>query len=137
VYKRQTERDTSFLRRYLTPELMHELDLFAYKPRGEHLVVTDVADEEGWEEVKRKLISQIGTNGMPVIKVTDADHGGNRALYCVHEHDGRDLDIANAEKTLGHLHRLWGHKVHLETRLKGKPAVLSDGPDGFDAKLLV
>ncbi|MDW8370215.1 MAG: stage V sporulation protein R, partial [Geminicoccaceae bacterium] len=58
-------------------------------------------------------------------------------LYLRHEHDGRDLDIASAEKTLAHVRTLWGHKVHLETRLKGRPALLTSGPDGFDAKLLV
>jgi stage V sporulation protein R len=134
---REAERDVSFLRRFLTPELMHELDLFAWRPRGEHLVVTDVSDEEGWEEVKAKLLIQIGSGSMPVIRIKDADYKGTRALYLVHEHDGRDLDIGSAEKTLSHLRYLWGHRIYLETRLKGKPAMLSEGPDGFDAKLLV
>jgi stage V sporulation protein R len=116
---------------------MHELDLFTYKPRGEHLVVTEVSDEDHWEDVKAMLLKQVGMGGFPVIKIKDADYKGSRGLYLVHEHDGRDLDIGNAEKTLHHLRTLWGPKVFLETRLKGKPAVLSEGPDGFDAKLLV
>lgn len=134
---RESDRDVAFLRRFLTPELMRDLDLFAYKPRGEHLVVTEVSDEDHWETVKSALIRQIGTGGMPSIRITDADHKGGRGLYLVHDHDGRDLDIASAEKTLSHLRTLWGKKVLLETKLKGKPAVLSDGPEGFDAKLLV
>ena len=34
------------------PELMRELDLFTWKPRGEHLVVDEVSDEEHWESVR-------------------------------------------------------------------------------------
>ncbi|MCS6778379.1 MAG: SpoVR family protein [Geminicoccaceae bacterium] len=134
---RESERDQSFLRRFLTPELMHELDLFTYKPRGEHLVVSEVSDEEGWETVKAALLARVGSAAIPVVAVVDADYRGTRTLYLRHEHDGRDLDIASAEKTLAHVRTLWGHKVHLETRLKGRPALLTSGPDGFDAKLLV
>lgn len=133
---REVDRDVSFLRRFLTPELMRELDLFTYRPRGEHLVVDKVADEENWEEVKRELLRRIGTGNIPVIRIHDADYRGRRALYLVHEHDGRDLDMTHAEKTLGYVRELWGHDVHLETRLRGKRALLSVTESGFDAKLL-
>ena len=133
---RESDRDTAFLRRFLTAELMRELDLFAYAPRGEHLVVTKVADEESWQEVRDQLIRQTGTNGIPVIRVVDAMHAGGRGLLLEHLHDGRDLDVTFAEKTLGHLHTLWGGKVHLRAQLRGKPTMLSYGPEGFDAKLL-
>jgi stage V sporulation protein R len=134
---RESDRDVAFLRRFLTEELCRELDLFTWRPRGEHLVVDQVSDGEHWEEVRNALLRQVATGSMPSLKITDADYKGARGLYLVHEHDGRDLDIANAEKTLGHLRFLWGGKVYLETRLKNKPALLSEGPDGFDAKLLV
>ncbi len=133
---RESDRDTAFLRRFLTEDLARDLDLFAYKPRGEHLVVTKVSDEENWEQVKRSLIANTGTNSMPVIRVKDADHGSQRTLYMTHEHDGRDLDMTNAEKTLAHIRHLWGHNVALETRLREKPALMTMSSNGFDAKLL-
>ncbi len=133
---REVDRDTSFLRRFLTPELMRELDLFTYKPRGDHLVVTKVADEDNWEEVKRELLRQVGMNAFPVIRIHDADYRGRRALYLVHEHDGRDLDLTHAEKTLEYVRTLWGQDVFLETRLRGKRALMSATAAGFDAKLL-
>src|SRR5208337_5000703 len=58
---RDVERDSSFLRRYLTEDLMREMDLFQYEPRGEDLVISKVADEEGWKTVKEQLIRNIGT----------------------------------------------------------------------------
>lgn len=73
---------------------------------------------------------------MPVIRVKDANHGEQRGLYLTHEHDGRDLDMTNAEKTLAHIRHLWGRNVALETRLRDKPALMTISPGGFDAKLL-
>ncbi len=53
---REVERDASFLRRYLTEELMREMDIFEYEARGEELVVSKVADDESWKKVKATLI---------------------------------------------------------------------------------
>ena len=36
----------------------------------------------------------------------------------------------------GYLHQLWGHRVLLETLMKGKKTLLSYGEHGFDAKLM-
>jgi stage V sporulation protein R len=132
---RESDRDTSFLRRFLDAETMREIDMFSYAQRGEHYVVDEVA-EEGWEDIKAKLIRQTGTASMPTIKIHDADYGGARGLYLVHEHEGRDLEVTHAEKTLGHLRHLWGGKVWLRCILRGKPTLLCSGPDGFDAKLI-
>ena len=132
---RESDRDVAFLRRFLTPELMRELDLFSYKTRGEHLVVDEIADDEGWEPVKAGLLRQIGVGGMPVIRVVDADYGRRRALFCRHEHDGRDLDMGHAEKTLAHLRQLWGFDVLLETKMRGKRTLLQSRESGFEAKL--
>jgi stage V sporulation protein R len=133
---RETDRDVSFLRRFLTEDLMRELDLFEFEPRGDNLVVTKVADEDNWQSVKQSLLATVGMNSQPVIKIHDADYGNNRALYLKHEHEGRDLHIGYAEKSLAHLHRLWGRRVLLETLMKGKKTLLSYGEHGFDAKLM-
>jgi stage V sporulation protein R len=133
---RESDRDVSFLRRFLTEDLMRELDIFEFSPRGDNLVVTKVSDEDNWREVKETLLRTVGMNAQPVIRIVDADYGRNRALYLKHEYDARDLHIGYAEKTLGHLYRLWGHRVLLETLMKGKKTLLSYGEHGFDAKLM-
>ena len=133
---RESDRDVSFLRRFLTEELMRDLDLFEYEPRGDNLVVTKVSDQDSWRQVKETLLATVGMSAQPVIKIHDADYGSNRALYCRHEHEGRDLHIGYAEKTLAHLYTLWGHRVLLETMMKGKKTLLSYGEHGFDAKLM-
>ncbi len=133
---REVDRDASFLRRYLTEELMREMDLFQYQVRGGDLVVDKVSDEEGWSEVKQTLIANVGTNSIPVIKVEDADFGHNRTLCLKHHHDGRDLHLEYAEKTLRYVQRLWGREVLLETTFQGKRSQLCYNDRGFSIRAL-
>ncbi len=133
---REVERDASFIRRYLTEELMREMDLFEYEQRGDEYVVSKVSDEEGWRKVKETLIKNVGANSIPVIKVEDADFGQNRTLYLKHHHDGRDLHLEYAEKTMSYLQRLWGREVVLETSLDGKRSLLCSNDRGFSVRTL-
>jgi stage V sporulation protein R len=133
---REVERDTSFLRRYLTEELMREMDLFQYQARGDELVIDKVSDDEGWKQVKETLIKNVGTGSIPVIKVEDADFGHNRTLYLKHYHDGRDLLLEYAEKSLAFVYRLWGRECVLETTLQGKRSLLCYNERGFSMRAL-
>ena len=121
---RETDRDTSFLRRFLTPALMQELDLFQHEskrgPAGQNLRVVTQTSDEGWREIKETLIRAVGMGSFPVIRVEDANQGGNSTLLLGHCHDGRDLEREEAEKTLRYVHRLWGNPVILQTRINGK-----------------
>jgi stage V sporulation protein R len=128
---RACDRDVSFLRRWLTPRLMADLDLFRYEPQKDDLVITDVADDAGWQRVKETLLASVGMGGVPVIRVHDADFSHDRSLLLVHDHDGRDLQLENAEHTLAYAHRLWGRDVYLRTVLDGKPVTLGYGDKGF------
>jgi stage V sporulation protein R len=133
---REVDRDVSFIRRFLTEELMREMDMFQYEPRGDELVVSKVSDKEGWREVKETLIKNVGMGSIPVIKIEDADHNHNRILYMKHHHDGRDLQLEYAERTLAYVHQLWRHEVILETAVNGKRALLSYSDKGFATKPL-
>lgn len=121
---RESDRDTSFLRRFLTVDIMRELELFQHEKRGKDRVITKVSDEENWHQVKETLIANVGTGSIPVIKIDDADFGSQRTLYLKHFHDGRDLKLDYAERTLKHIHALWGREVVLETTINSKPSLL-------------
>jgi stage V sporulation protein R len=131
---REVDRDVSFLRRFLSEKVMRELDLFQHEPKGEDIVVSKVSDPDGWRDVKETLLHTIGTGSIPVIRITDADFGGNRTLLLAHEHDGRDLLLEYAERTLAYLHRLWGREVSLESSINGKKTLLRYGDDGLTTK---
>ena len=120
---RETDRDASFLRRFLTPAVMRELDLFQHespKSADNERVVTKTSSPEHWRAVKDTLIRSVGVGSLPVIKVEDSNHSGNASLLLRHYHDGRDLELGSAEKTLAHVRRLWSNPVVLETQLEGK-----------------
>jgi stage V sporulation protein R len=121
---RESDRDSSFLRRFLTVDIMRELELFQHEKRGKERIITKVSDEENWQSVKETLIQNVGTGSLPVIKVEDADFGRNRTLYLKHYHDGRDLLLEYAEHTLKHVKALWERDVVLETIVNGKKSVL-------------
>jgi len=133
---REVERDTSFLRRYLTEELIRELNLFEYQSRGNDKVVSRVADKEGWQAIKETLIQNVGTGTIPVIKVENADYNNSRGLFLKHSHDGRDLQLEYAEKTLKYLRQLWGRDVFLETVINEKKSLLCFSEDRLTIKPL-
>lgn len=133
---RESDRDTAFLRRHLTEDLMRELDLFQYQAKGDDLVISRVSDEDGWQEVKNTLIANVGMNAIPVIRVEDGDSGGKRTLYLMHVHDGRDLHPEYAEKTLAFVAQLWQREVALETTIGGKRSLLVQNDRGFTVKTL-
>jgi stage V sporulation protein R len=126
---RESDRDASFLRRFLTEDIIRELNLFQHEKRGRERVVTKVADSENWESIKETLVKSVGSAGLPVIKVEDADFSGNRTLYLKHYHDGRDLQLEYAERTLQHVRNLWERKVILETTLNGKKSLIKFSGD--------
>ncbi|MDX1931133.1 MAG: SpoVR family protein [Capsulimonadales bacterium] len=113
----EEENDVTFLRKYLTPELVKRLDLYTYKREerdGEEFWVVQTTD---WEKVRDTMVDGMTNMGVPIIRVEDADYRRHGDLLLVHAHDGKDLDIDYTEKTMRAIHRLWGRPVHLQTRL--------------------
>lgn len=121
---RESDRDASFVRQYLTPEIAKDLNLFQHDKVGSNRKVTEISDPDGFETIRNTLIKNVGTGSIPVIKVEDANFSNQRELYLKHDHDGRDLELEYAERTLAFVHKLWHYPVVLETRLQGKKHTL-------------
>ncbi len=128
---RETDRDASFLRRFLTEELMRDLDIFKFERQNNNVVVTEVADEDHWGSVKASLLRNTGMAALPVIRVVDADHLHHRVLFLEHDHDGRDLQREYLERSLEHLHHLWGRKVMLRSAVRNEPVTYSYDASGL------
>jgi len=133
---RESDRDSSFLRRHLTEDLLRELNIFEFENRADLKIVKNVADQAGWMSVKEALLRSVGMNAVPVIKVVDADFGHNHTLYLLHSHDGRDLDLEYTEKTLEHLNQLWHGETALETVVEGNRSLLVYNDGGFSRKTI-
>ncbi len=118
---RELDNDLSFLRNYLTKDLVDELDLYLYERHGNEWVIV----EKDWEKVRDGLLNEMTNFGNPTIVVEDGDYRRSRELYLVHRHEGRDLDTVYAEKTLQYMYQIWGRPVHLETIVEGDRVLLS------------
>jgi stage V sporulation protein R len=115
---REVHNDASFIRQYLTQDDCEDLNLFSYsRKRSGDTTVDDVSDEDGWEDVRRGLVAQVGGGSIPVLFVEDCMRNG--VLYLGHEHDGRDLELQEARRTLQHVQLLWENDVVLSTRSDG------------------
>ncbi len=118
---REMESDTSFIRNYLTKELVDELDLYLYQKVGNEWRVV----EQDFEKVRDKLCASRVNGGYPVLLVRDGDYQLTGELYLFHAYEGMELDVRYTEKTLPYVHRLWGRSVHLETVLEGRPVLFT------------
>lgn len=127
---RELDDDISFLRNYLTKELVEELDLYIYELRDEEeWVITD----KTWERVRDQLVADMTNLGFPYIEVLDGDYNRNRELYLRHRYEGAELDIEYAQKTMEYIYTLWGRDVHLETVIDGEQVVFHyDGKEHWE-----
>lgn len=130
---RSADRDVSFLRRFLTEDLMRELNLIRYEVDDDgDIVISDVSDKDGWKKVKNELLQNIGISSFPVIRITDAGYiTGNRTLQLEHAFDGRTLNLEYAAKTIQHIHALWGQEVILTTTINGDEISIKYSKNGL------
>jgi stage V sporulation protein R len=112
---RETSHDVAFLRQYLTRELCEDLGLFSFSEKREGYTIDEISDEDGWKIVQRDLLTNVGTNGIPVIYVDEID---DNCLVLRHEHDGRDLELGHAEAVVKHVNMLWPGGAKLFTVLE-------------------
>lgn len=118
---RAQENDASFIRNYLTRELVDDLDLYIYKLEGDEWKVV----EKNWEKIRDMVVASMTNFGNPYIVVEDGDHHRNSELLLRHIYEGQELDIDYAERTLRHVYHIWQRPVHLDTVLNEKPILLS------------
>ncbi|RRJ64507.1 SpoVR family protein [Paenibacillus oralis] len=118
---RELDSDTSFLRSYLTKDLVRDLDLYIFEKQGPEWKITD----KTWEHIRDQLVATRVNGGSPYIVVQDGDYLRSGELLLGHQYEGLELDLKYLEHTLPHVYRLWGRPVHLETVIEDKRALFS------------
>ena len=122
---REIERDSSFLRRYLTRELCEELNLFQYSQRTFDTIIEEISDADGWKSIRDTLSYTSGMGNIPYVRVIDLNKR-DYTLTLENVFDGRALELSYAKETLRYIQELWGHDVKLLTKGSDKqPVVLS------------
>lgn len=112
---RECQNDESFIRSQLSHELCKELNLFAYSynRKDGYNKITEVSGEETWQTVRDDLITNIGLNAVPVVVVKELQRDGT--LILEHQHDGRDLELTEANKVFEYINDLWDGGVRFTT----------------------
>ncbi|AMA74002.1 MULTISPECIES: SpoVR family protein [Aneurinibacillus] len=111
---RELDSDISFIRNYLTKELVEKMDMYVFARQGNDWTITD----KSWEIVRDQLVTSRVNGGFPYILVQDGDYLRNGELYLFHQYEGMELDIKHLERTLPYIYKLWGRTVHLETKIE-------------------
>ncbi|MGM0922113.1 MAG: SpoVR family protein [Bacillota bacterium] len=118
---REVESDLSFIRNYLTKDLVNREDMYLFQKQGRDYKVVD----KEWENVRDQLINMRVNGGFPYITVNDGDYLKNNELYLKHWYEDIELDLKYLEKVLPYIHQLWGRAVHMESILEGKPVLFT------------
>ncbi|GKU80257.1 SpoVR family protein [Paenibacillus sp. L3-i20] len=118
---RENDSDISFLRNYLTKELVDELDLYIFEKKGPEWKITD----KSWEKIRDQLVYSKVNGGFPSLLVKDGDFNRVGEMYLIHQFEGTELDLKYVERTLPYVVQLWGKNVHLETIVEDKRIVFS------------
>ncbi|MFC0612735.1 SpoVR family protein [Scopulibacillus daqui] len=118
---REIESDQSFIRNYLTKELVEKEDMFIYERQGDEVKITS----KDWKDIRDQLVSSRVNGGYPFIVVENGDYMKNGELYLKHRYEDMELDIKYLEKVLEYVYQLWGRSVHLETVIEDHPVLFS------------
>ncbi|MFS3912705.1 SpoVR family protein [Bacillus australimaris] len=129
---REIESDISFIRNYLTKDLVMREDLYLFQKQGRDYKVID----KEWKAVRDQLVSMRVNGGFPYLTVIDGDYLKNNELYIKHWYEGIELDLKYLEKVLPYLFQLWGRSVHIESVLEGKEVMFSYDGKGVHRKYL-
>ncbi|UOQ46755.1 SpoVR family protein [Gracilibacillus caseinilyticus] len=118
---REIESDISFMRNYLTKDLVEREDMYLFQKQGHQYKIVD----KQWEDVRDQLISSRLNGGFPYLTVVNGDYLRNGELYIRHHFEGVELDVRYLEKTLPYIYQLWGRDVHIETIMEEKECLFS------------
>lgn len=129
---REYDSDISFIRNYLTKDLVQELDLYVFEKKGPDWKITD----KSWENIRDQLAFSRVNGGFPYLVVKDGDYSRNGEIYLLHQYEGIELDLKYVERTLPYVYRLWGKSVYLETLVEGKPLLFTYDGNKVSRKFL-
>ncbi len=133
---RRDEADVSFLRKYLTQNLVSKLDMYTYKLEEQDGERMWVVQDTNWRNVRDSLLDSMTNFGIPIIMVEDGDYRRRGELLLKHSYDGKPLDMEYTGRTLRYIHYLWKRPVHIETIVEDQPMLISyDGEEVSQTEL--
>lgn len=110
-------RDESFLRQFLSPKVMRDFRLFAFRSDDQDPTKYDVLDihnDQGYRTVRKTLSEMHDINSkIPNIQITDVDTLDTRKLTLYHYTTNNQLLSDDPIEVLRYVEQLWGYPVEL------------------------
>lgn len=120
-------RDESFIRQYLSPNLIRQMKFFnLYDDGKSDFLVKAIHNERGYRTIRTNLADQFDVvQNEPEIEIVDVDFDGDRKLILQHKiYNGRLVGEAETKDVLRHLAMLWGYEVMLSDVSSQTDAIL-------------
>jgi spore cortex formation protein SpoVR/YcgB (stage V sporulation)/intein/homing endonuclease len=109
-------RDESFIRQFLSPNLVRKMRLFQLEDirHTNNYTVKSIHDTRGFRNIRSQLADSYEIENLtPKIEIVNADLKKTRRLTIqYHQHENRTLN-RNYSAVLKHVQALWGHPVEL------------------------
>ncbi|MGM8365953.1 SpoVR family protein [Virgibacillus sp. W0181] len=118
---RELEADISFIRNYLTKDLVRQEDMYLFEKQGRDYRISD----KEYENVRDQLVSARVNGGFPYIYVENGDYLKNGGLYLIHAYEGIELDLPYLENVLSYIYQLWGRTIYMETYVDDRKVLFS------------
>jgi len=126
-------KDSSFVLQYLSPKVMRDFKLFVINDNqeNEHIVVSDIHDDEGYKTIRRKLSESYDfSSRLPDIYVEGWDVKRTRKLYVVfQERDNVELNFDSGEKVANYIKELWKFPIVFKYIKTDGTVQTSESPD--------
>ena len=121
-------RDESFIRQFLSPKLVKDLQIFSIQSKYEedHYLVEAIQNEKDFYQVRKNLADEYTwSNILPDIEITEFHDIVDRSLHLRHNpYKNRKLNPQDTRQTLRCLRTLWGFPVYLYTiDSEGQPLI--------------
>lgn len=119
---RKLYNDVTFIDEFFTLEFCIEQKFYTFG-FSERSGNWEIMSRE-FKKVKDAMLRQLTNRGQPFIVVEDGNFENRSELLLRHQHEGVDLDMAQARDTLRNLYKVWTRPVSLLTRVEGKGKIL-------------
>jgi stage V sporulation protein R len=119
---RRLYNDVTFLDEFFTLDFCVQQKFYAFgfsEKSGNWEIMS-----RDFKKVKEQLLRSLTNRGQPSIVVIDGDLDHRGELLLQHQHDGVDLDLAQARDVLQNLYKVWTRPVSLLTRGDSKGRLL-------------
>ena len=106
------EDDFGFIRNYLDEDIADKLDLFVYEARRDGDTRVTSRDIHA---IREAILAPKYNYGSPSVTVVKVGPDGGLDLRHDYLHDGRGLELAQAERVMAYVGRVWRRPVSLHT----------------------